>query len=114
MLELSERTVEAYLGLEAGDFRDSRFYLCANNLHADEIWLVETDSEAAALAVLEEARRRMEVKARSYNQYLPEESELARRGVTAAAGRYAALFISPDAEAMREVFLSALGQTAAP
>ena len=45
----------------------------------------------------------------SLDKYLPAESELARRGIVAAAGNYVALFISPDAEQMQRIFLETLG-----
>ncbi len=59
------------------------------------------------------ALERIEVKAGSYEQYLPEESAIARRGVAVASGRYAALFISPDAERMRDIFLAVLDEVEA-
>jgi hypothetical protein len=108
MLELTGKTVESYLGLTPDDYLDGRFYLCANNLKADEIWLMEAEDEAAAQALLEQARERIRVKADSYAAYLPEESEIARRGAAVAKGRYVALFLSPDAARMQELFLAAL------
>ena len=108
MLELTGKTVESYLGLTPDDYLDGRFYLCANNLKADEIWLMEAEDEAAAQALLEQARERIQVKADSYAAYLPEESEIARRGAAVAKGRYVALFLSPDAARMQELFLAAL------
>ena len=109
MLELDGRTIESYLGLEPGSYTDGRFYLCANNLKADEIWLAEAESEEAAAAILEAARNRIELKASSYEAYLPEESEIARRGIAVSRGRFVALLISPDAERMQEIFLAAVG-----
>ena len=108
MLQLKERTINSYLGLQPDLYRDGRFYLCANNLKADEIWLTELESEADVQAMVALAQERTGVKAGSYDKYLPEESELARRGIIAAKGRYVALFISPDAERMRDLFLSAV------
>ncbi len=113
MLELNERTVAGYLGLEAGSCLDGRFLVCANNLKADEIWLTELEDEAAAQSMRDRALERIEVKAGSYEQYLPEESAIARRGVAVASGRYAALFISPDAERMRDIFLAVLDEVEA-
>ncbi len=110
MMALSERTARGVLGLEAADYPNSRFYLCANNLKADEIWLVETRDEAAAQALLALARERIEIKAQSYDQYMPEESALARRGIAVSTGRWVGLFISPDAEAMKTLFLEELGE----
>ena len=108
MLELNERTISSYLGLNPEDFRDGRFYLCANNLKADEIWLVELENEDAVQKMMDKARERIQVKASSYELYLPEESEIARRGVVVAKGNYLALFLSPDAERMRDIFLASL------
>ena len=108
MLALTDRTITGYLGLRSEDYADGRFYLCANNLKADEIWLVELADEDAVRAMQERAQERITVKADSYETYLPEESALARRGVVVTKGNYAALFISPDAERMREIFLAAL------
>ncbi len=108
MLELNERTITGYLGLQPEEYLDGRFYLCANNLKADEIWLMELEDEAAARNMRDRAQERITLKADSYKNYLPEESGIARRGVAVAKGRYVALFISPDAEKMRDIFLSAL------
>ena len=109
MLELTERTITGYLGLKPENYRDGRFYLCANNLKADEIWLIEAEDEVAASAMLDKAQERIAMKVSSYEKYLPEESEVARHGIAVTKGSYAALFISPDAERMRDIFLSALG-----
>jgi len=108
MLELKDDLLSAYLGLSPEDFKDGRFYVCGNNLKADEIWLVELDSEAAAAQMLEKARARIEVKAQSYRNYLPEEYEIASRGIAVTRGRLTALFISPDAEAMLAAFNTAV------
>ena len=108
MLELNERTITGYLGLRPEEYRDGRFYLCANNLKADEIWLIETEDEAAARDMQARAQERITMKAESYERYLPEESEISRQGVAVTKGRYVALFISPDAQRMRDIFLSAL------
>ena len=108
MLELNEKTIESYLGLLPADYLDGRFYLCANNLKADEIWIVELENESAAQDMLAKVFKRIEVKTASYDKYLPEESEISRRGIAATKGNYVALFISPDAKRMQEIFLSAL------
>lgn len=108
MLELNEKTITSYLGLLSEEYLDGRFYLCANNLKADEIWIVELENEAAVQKMLERAFKRIEVKAVSYDKYLPEESEISRRGIALSKGNYVALFISPDAERMQEIFLSML------
>ncbi len=106
MLQLKGDSLSIYLGLSPEDYKDGRFWVCSNNLKADEIWLVELESEEAAAQMLETARRRIEVKAQSYRNYVPEEYEIVARGIAVTRGRYTALFISPDAEAMREAFFS--------
>ena len=108
MLELNERTINSYLGLGPEEYKDGRFYLCANNLKADEIWIVELESESSVQNMLEKASKRIEVKTTSYEKYLPEESEISRRGIAISKGNYVALFISPDAEKMKDIFLSFL------
>ena len=109
MLELNERAISSYLGLNAENYLDGRFYLCANNLKADEIWLMELENEDAARNMTSKAEDRIRVKADSYELYLPDESEIARRGIAVTKGNYLALFLSPDAEQMRKIFLNALG-----
>ena len=98
----------SYLGLQPEDFRDGRFYVCSNGLKADEIWLVETEDESAAQAMLSRARERIKLRAATFDQYLPEESALARRGIAVASGRWVGLFISEKAEMMRDIFLEAV------
>lgn len=104
MLELKDDFLSVYLGLSPEDFKDGRFYVCSNNLKADEIWLVELESEEAAARMLEKARERIGIKAQSYQNYLPEEYEIVTRGIAVSRGRFTALFISPDAEAMLAAF----------
>lgn len=106
MLELKDDLLSVYLGLSPDDFKDGRFYICSNNLKADEIWLVELESEDAAAQMLEKARERIEIKAQSYRNYLPEEYEVVSRGIAATNGKLTALFISPDAETMFAAFSS--------
>ena len=108
MLRLKDDFLSVYLGLLPENFKDGRFYVCSNNLKADEIWLVELENEDAVQKMMDKARERIQVKASSYELYLPEESEIARRGVAVAKGNYLALFLSPDAERMRDIFLAAL------
>ena len=109
MLELNEKVISGYLGVQPEEYRDGRFYLCANNLKADEIWLMELEDENAARDMQARAQNRITVKADSYATYLPEESAICRHGIAVAKGNYAALFISPDAGKMRDIFLAALG-----
>ena len=109
MLELNEKVISGYLGVQPEEYRDGRFYLCANNLKADEIWLMELEDENAARDMQARAQNRITVKADSYATYLPEESAICRQGIAVAKGNYAALFISPDAGKMRDIFLAALG-----
>ena len=109
MLELNEKVISGYLGLQPEEYRDGRFYLCANNLKADEIWLMELEDENAARDMQARAQNRITVKADSYATYLPEESAICRQGIAVAKGNYAALFISLDAGKMRDIFLAALG-----
>lgn len=109
MLELNEKVISGYLGLQPEEYRDGRVYLCANNLKADEIWLMELEDENAARDMQARAQNRITVKADSYATYLPEESAICRQGIAVAKGNYAALFISPDAGKMRDIFLAALG-----
>lgn len=106
MLELTDRTLTSTLGLQPEEFMDGRFYLCANNLKADEIWLLELENQEAAAAMLKRAQERITVKADSYAVYLPEESDIIRHGAAVIEGRYVALFLSPDADAMKDLFLA--------
>ncbi len=84
--------------------------MCSNGLKADEIWLVEMDDEASAQAMLSRARERIELRASTFDKYLPEESALARKGIALAEGRRVGLFISEDAEEMRDIFLDVVRQ----
>ena len=110
MMELDGRNL-SYLGLQPEEFRDGRFYVCSNGLKADEIWLVEMEDETAAQAMLSRARERIQLRAATFDKYLPEESALARRGIALARGRFVGLVISGSADQMKDVFLDVLGQT---
>ncbi len=113
MLRLTGPRLESYLGVREEDGAGGVFCICADNLRPDEIWLAALVDEDAAEAVAALARERIEAKAASYENYLPEAYQVIRQGIVVTSGRYVGLFISPDASRMRSVFLQALDEAGA-
>ncbi len=112
MLRLTGPRLESYLGVGEEYGAGGVFCICADNLRPDEIWLAELEDETAAEAVAALARARIEAKAASYENYLPEAYQVIRQGIVVTRGRFVGLFISPDASRMRQVFLRALDEAA--
>lgn len=109
MLALNESLMLDYCGIAAEDVKQTIVYICADSLRTDEIWLIEAVDDAAAKRIVDLANARLKTKGDESITYSPEQYAVVEKAQLLQQGNYIALFVSPDAEAMANVFRQEAG-----
>jgi hypothetical protein len=108
MMELSEKRMENYYGLNPDACVQMLARLNRDGQSVDEIWLIEAKGDAEAAEILKLAEFRVQQVCKETENYSPEQYAVAKEAKTVKEGSYVALFISPDAKAMAELFQKSL------
>lgn len=102
----TDRLLDLY-GIEAEDVDSSACFVTMDGVFPDEIIMVNAKSKEAMSRIEEKLRSRLdEVKVQSQS-YDPENYAMAQECKVMTKGMTVALFLSPDHEAMEEMFESA-------
>ena len=107
MMLLNEQRIRNYYGIDPASCRQLIMAVSEDGLRVDEIWLIETGDEKAAEELLAAARSRIEQVCAETQDYLPEQYAVAKNGQALRVGSSVALFISPDAKEMAQLFTKA-------
>lgn len=102
-----EATLLNFLGIQAEDCVQYKVAICAEGLRADELWLIEAKDDAAMQTLTELAEARIQSKLDETETYAPDQFLIVQKAEVLTNGRYLALMISPDVEAMKSVFEAA-------
>ena len=107
MLVLNEQRIRNYYGIDPESCRQCILAVSDDGLRVDEIWLIEAGDEKSAEELLAAARSRIEQVCRETQDYLPEQHAVAKDAQALRVGSSVALFISPDAKEMADIFTKA-------
>lgn len=110
MLPLNESLMLDYCGIRAEDVNKAVVVICADSLRTDEIWLLEAKDAAAAQRLMDLANKRLTKKGEESVTYSPAQYAVVQKAQLLQEGNYIALLVSPDSEAMAQVFLKAAGK----
>lgn len=110
MLELDEGMMLDYCGIRSEDVSQAVVLICADSLKTDEIWLLEAVDAKAADRLMELAEGRLAQKGEESITYSPEQYKVVQKAQLIREGNYVALLVSPDSEAMAQVFQQAAGK----
>jgi len=110
MMELSEKRMSNYYGIEASECPQAVVMLSEAGLSVDEIWLIEASGDEEAARIEEVALSHITQLCAETEKYSPELYAVCKNGQVIRQGANVALFISPDAEAMASIFREALGK----
>lgn len=102
-----EATLLNFLGIRAEDCVQYKIAICAEGLRADEVWLIEAKDDAAMQNLTELAQARIQSKLDETESYAPDQFLIVQKAEVLTNGRYLALFISPDVEALKAGFEAA-------
>ena len=106
MLELDASLMLDYCGIREEAVNQAKVLICADSLRTDEIWLLEAKDAAAAKDLMALADKRLSKKGEESITYSPEQYKVVEKAKCLQEGNYIALFVSPDSEAMANVFLN--------
>ena len=104
MLELDADMMLDYCGIKGEDVSQAKVLICADSLRTDEIWLLEAVDANAADRLVKLAEGRLTQKGEESITYSPEQYKVVEKAQMIQVGNYIALLVSPDAEAMAQVF----------
>ena len=107
MLPLTEQRIKSYYGIDPAVCKQLLLAVSDDGLRVDEIWLIEAGDEKAAEALLASARSRIEQVCAETQDYLPDQYAVAKGAQALRIGSSVALFISPDAKEMAQIFTKA-------
>ena len=110
MLPLNESLMLDYCGIRAEDVNKAVVVICADSLRTDEIWLLEAKDDASAQRLMDLAQKRLTKKGEESVTYSPAQYAVVEKAQLLQEGNYIALLVSPDSEAMAQVFLQAAGK----
>lgn len=99
-----EATLLNFLGIRAEDCAQYKIAICAEGLRADEVWLIEAKDDAAMQNLTELAQARIQSKLDETETYAPDQFLIVQEAEVLTNGRYLALLISPDVEALKTGF----------
>lgn len=108
MIELPEDKALDFLGLDYSKCVQALAAICAVNIQADEIWLVEAKDGSAA-EIEELARSRVEQRMEEFKGYSPEQYKVLEGAAILREGNYVVLLVSQDTEALKAAFDKAVG-----
>ncbi|MDO4831448.1 MAG: DUF4358 domain-containing protein [Clostridia bacterium] len=103
-----ETTITNTIGIEKADYTDIAVYVNNSGLDQDEIIIVKATDADAAKRITEVLNNQLTGKMNSTKNYLPEQYEIVEKCKVVQEGDYLSLIISPDADAMNEIFKAQL------
>ena len=102
-----EDTMLNFVGIEAADCVQYKVAICAEGMRTDEVWLIEAKDDAALEKLTALAQTRIEAKKDETVTYAPDQYVVVEKAVLLTNGRYLALLISPEVEALKAGFEAA-------
>lgn len=102
-----EATMMNFLGISVEDCAQYKVAVCAEGMRADEVWLIEAKDEVSLETLRELAEFRIESKLEETVTYAPDQYVVVEKAELLINGKYLALLISPDVEALKEGFEAA-------
>ena len=109
MIRMDETTMMNFCGIQAQDCVQVVAAICADGLITDEVWLIEAKDEAALERLKNLAESRLQMKGEESITYSPEQYEVVQKAQVLTNGLYMALIVSPDVEALAEIFRASAG-----
>ena len=109
MIRMDETTMLNFCGIQAQDCVQVVAAICADGLITDEVWLIEAKDEAALERLKTLAESRLQMKGEESITYSPEQYEVVQKAQVLTNGLYMALIVSPDVEALAEIFRASAG-----
>ena len=108
MLLMDETTMLNFCGIQVEDCVQVVAAICADGLITDEVWLIEAKDQAALDRLKALAEARLQMKGEESITYSPEQYAVVQDAKILTKGLYMALIVSPDVDALEDIFLGAV------
>lgn len=102
-----EDTLLNFLGIQAEDCAQYKVAICSEGMRADEVWLIEARDEASLENLRQLAQARIDAKLDETVSYAPDQYVVVEKAALLTNGRYLALLISPEVDALKAGFEAA-------
>lgn len=102
----TDENLTSFYGIDPEDVESYAIQICSTGIDADEIVLIRAVDTDAAARVEEQLEERYESKLSQMEDYLPEQYDIIKECSVETNGTYVSMIISPDAEAMTELYNS--------
>ncbi len=102
-----EATMLNFLGVNIEDCAQCKIAICAEGMRTDEVWLIEAKDDASLETLRQLAQTRIEAKLDETVSYAPDQYVVVEKAELLVNGRYLALLISPDVDALKAGFEAA-------
>ena len=99
-----DATLMNFLGINAEDCAQYKVAICAEGMRSDEVWLIEAKDQAALENLRQLAQTRIQSKLDETVTYAPDQYVVVEKAQILENGLYLALLISPDVDALVEIF----------
>lgn len=109
MIQMDETTMLNFCGIQTDDCVQVVAAICADGLITDEIWLIEAKDAESLEKLKALAENRLQMKGEESITYSPEQYAVVQKAKILTDGMYMALIVSPDVDALAEIFLNAIG-----
>lgn len=104
MREGDRGQLEKLYGIDADELEGFALYTAPSNIKADEIAVLKASDPGNVESIKNKISKRLENKADSFRDYLPEEYFLIEKHVLKTHGNYILFVVSKDAEKIESVF----------
>ena len=104
MVLMDEAMMLNFCGIKAEQCKQVVVAVCSDGLRADEVWLIEAADEAALKELEALAEGRLTRKGEESITYSPEQYKVVEKAEVITAGNYLAVLVSPDVDALVDIF----------
>ena len=104
MVLMDEAMMLNFCGIKAEQCKQVVVAVCSDGLRADEVWLIEAADEAALEELKSLAEGRLTRKGEESITYSPEQYKVVEKAEVITAGNYLAVLVSPDVDALVDIF----------
>lgn len=110
MIAMDDTMMMNFCGIDPEKCIQAVTAIAGSGMLTDEIWLIEAVDESALDEIEKLANTRLRMKAEETESYAPDQYAVVQEAQTLRSGRFFALIVTPEAEALAKVVTEAIGQ----
>lgn len=110
MVAMDDAMMMNFCGIDPEKCTQAVTAIAGAGMLTDEIWLIEAVDESAVDEIEELASTRLRMKAEETESYAPDQYEVVKEAKTIRSGKFFALIVTPEVEAVAKLVTDAIGQ----